>query len=643
MVAISARQLPAQEELGAQEESAIRAAVEKVAPSVIRIETVGGLELVGGNLVSTGPTTGLVVAENGYVISSAFNFIQQPSSILVTLPSGARAAAQIVARDHSRMLVLLKVNTAEKLAVPAAAPRNEIIVGQWAIAVGRTYEQPEPNLSVGLVSATGRIWSRALQTDAKISPANYGGPLVDVQGRVLGVLVPLSPQGQGSEIAGAEWYDSGIGFAIPLNDVLARLPVLKSGKDVYPGLLGISLKQGDPYALPAELSAAQAGSPAYKAGLRSGDTIVEIDGAAISRQVQLRHALGTHDGGDKVHVVYVRGKEKQERLEADIELAEKLIPYEHPFLGILPLRDGSQRVRVRFVYPNSPAATAGVKTGDRIAALGETTVTNAEQLRNLVANLEPKAKITLKIDRGGETVSLDLTPAKLPTDIPTDLPPAFTEPPAPPAEKPATGVIEIKLPEEKSQCVAYVPETYHPNVPHGVAVVLSAPGPVDREKLIERWKAVCEQRQLIVLAPMSAAADKWEPTETAFVRKTLDDVLSRYRVDPTRVAVYGYQAGGAMAFLVGFENTDRVRAIVAIDALPPRRAKMPESDPINRLAYFFGTAAKAPSAAARKALLAQLREAKLVITEKSLGDEPRDLTADELTELGRWIDALDRI
>ena len=67
-------------------------------------------------------------------------------------------------------------------------------VGQWAIAVGRTYEQPEPNLSVGVISATNRIWSKAIQTDAKISPSNYGGPLIDIHGRVLGVLVPLSPQ-----------------------------------------------------------------------------------------------------------------------------------------------------------------------------------------------------------------------------------------------------------------------------------------------------------------------------------------------------------------------------------------------------------------------------------------------------------------
>src|SRR5262245_21088903 len=250
MVAVAAP-IAAHDDLAEQEEQAIRAAVEKVAPSVVKIETIGGLERVGRVLVSTGPTTGLVVAADGYVISSAFNFVQQPSSILVTLPSGNRAAAQIVARDHSRMLVLLKVNAKESLSVPQAAPRNEIRTGQWSIAVGRTYDQPEPNLSVGVISAVNRIWGVAMQTDAKISPAKYGGPLMDIHGRVLGVLVPLSPQGKGNEIAGAEWYDSGIGFAVPLAEINERLAVLKSGKDLHPGLLGVSLKPGDMYDLPA--------------------------------------------------------------------------------------------------------------------------------------------------------------------------------------------------------------------------------------------------------------------------------------------------------------------------------------------------------------------------------------------------------
>ncbi|MFM9068650.1 MAG: hypothetical protein ACKOUR_15165, partial [Planctomycetota bacterium] len=122
----------AQDDLEEAEERAMRAAVQRVASSVVRIETLGGLEVVGGQLANPGPTTGLIVGEDGWVLSSAFNFAQQPSSILVTLPNGKRAAAEIAARDLSRMLVLLKLNTTEKLPVPMIMPREEITVGQWS-------------------------------------------------------------------------------------------------------------------------------------------------------------------------------------------------------------------------------------------------------------------------------------------------------------------------------------------------------------------------------------------------------------------------------------------------------------------------------------------------------------------------------
>ncbi len=636
------RPLLAQDDLSSLEEQAIRAAAERVAPSVVRIETIGGLERVGKVLVNTGPTTGLVVGEDGYVISSAFNFVQQPASILVTLPSGVRAPAQIVARDYSRMLVLLKVNTSEKLPLPVAVSRSEMTVGQWAIALGRTYDAQSANLSVGVISATNRIWSTAVQTDAKISPANYGGPLIDIHGRVFGVLVPLSPQRQGGEVAGAEWYDSGIGFAVPLADIFERLRALQQGTDLRPGVMGISLKPGDPYATQAELAASQAGSPAYKSGLRSGDTIVEIEGVKIERQAQLKHALGPRYAGDKVHLVYTRGKETPERREANVELADKLIPYEHPFLGMLPMRDG-EGVRVRFVFPSSAAAQAGLKPGDSIIGLDDIAVTSAEQLRTLVANIEPKAKTSLKIQRDGATQTLSLTPGKLPTTIPAELPPSSTEPPAPPAEKPVTGIVEIKLPEEKNQCLAYVPENYHPQTPHGLLVVLSAPGPIDRDKLESRWKALAAERQLIILAPMSASADKWQATETDFIRKTIDDAVANYNIDSTRLAVYGYQSGGSMAYLIGFEHTDRIQAIVAIDSAPPSGTRLPDADPIRRLAFVIGHSEKSPAALVLKSLFTALEAMKFPVTKLPLGEKPRDLNDDELSQLTRWLDTLDRI
>ena len=223
-----------------------------------------------------------------------------------------------------------------------------------------------PSISVGIVSAVHRVWGKAIQTDAKISPNNYGGPLVDIEGRVMGVLVPLSPMAS-DVLAGVEWYDSGIGFAVPLEDIDRVLPRLEKGEDLYGGLLGISMKGIDIYADPPILAAVEPNSPAYLAGLKPGDTVIEIDGRKIVRQAELRHRLGPHYAGDKVKLVVQRGNE---RLEKTVELAAKLLPYEHPFLGALPMRlaGGESGVTLRYVYPESPAAKAGLKPGDRITS-----------------------------------------------------------------------------------------------------------------------------------------------------------------------------------------------------------------------------------------------------------------------------------
>src|SRR5206468_8293978 len=138
--------------------------------------------------------------------------------------------------------------------------------------------------------ALGRIWGKAIQTDAKVSPLNYGGPLVDLQGRVMGVLVPASPRGQ-DETAGVEWYDSGIGFAIPLEDINAVLPRLKEGQDLKKGLLGVTLQSTDIYGATPVVGSIAPDSSAAKAGIKGGDVIVEIDGHKVVRQAQILHLL----------------------------------------------------------------------------------------------------------------------------------------------------------------------------------------------------------------------------------------------------------------------------------------------------------------------------------------------------------------
>lgn len=628
------------EDITAQEEAAFKAAAQAIAPAVVRIETFGGAEKIGGVLVGTGPTTGLVVSEDGYLLSSAFNFIQKPSSILVTLPSGKRAAASIVARDHSRMLVLLKVTTDEKLVVPAAIARDQMQVGQWAIAVGRTFEQPLPSISVGILSATNRIWGKAIQADAKISPSNYGGPLIDIQGRVLGILVPMSPQA-GGEVAGAEWYDSGIGFAVPLHEMLPRLETLKSGKDLHPGLIGISLKQGDTNADPATIVACQPKGPADKAGLKAQDIIIAFDGQPIERQVQLKHALGPKYAGDRVRVTVKRG---DETLEKEIELVEALEPYQHPLVGILPLRDKptTPGVAVRYVLPDSPAAEAGLVPGDRILALGETKLADAAAMVEALAAYEVGAQVKLHYVRGDQEKTADITLAAMTAEIPAELPASHGQL-AEAAERPNVGIIEIKIPEEQNECSAYVPSGYHPAAPHGVLVALHQPGVYDRDKLIARYKPLCDQHEIILLLPKAADINKWQTNDAAFIKKAIDDVAAHYNVDGSRVAITGYSASGSMAWLTALANSDTIRAVVAIEAPLPAALKLAEAEPATRRWFWISSSTKSPQRSAIAATSKRFAAAKLPLVEHSTGDDVRDLNAEELMQLGRWLDSLDRL
>jgi serine protease Do len=630
----------AQDDVTAQEEAAFKSAVEVVAPSVVKIETFGGSEKVGGVLVGSGPTTGLVVGEEGYILSSAFNFIQKPASILVTLPSGKRASASIVARDHSRMLVLLKVASEEKLVVPAAVPRSEMQVGQWAIAVGRTFDQKAPNISVGVISALHRIWGRAIQADAKISPSNYGGPLVDIQGRVLGILVPMSPQG-GGEVAGAEWYDSGIGFAVPLAEMLPHLDTLKRGEDLNPGLMGISLKPGDMNADPAVIVSAQAKGPAAKAGIKAQDKIVAINGQPIDRQGQLKHALGPLYAGEKIKVAVLRG---EARLEKELELVEKMEPYEHPLLGILPLRDKSDKpgVAIRFVFPDSPAAEAGLAPQDRITSFDGKEIKDAAALGEALAALEPGAKVTIKYTRGEEEKTAELTLAVMTSEIPADLPAAHAQL-AEAKERPNTATIEIKVPEEKNECYAYVPEKYHADAPHGLLIALHNPGAYDKEKLIGRYQAACDDHELILLVPRSAEATKWDAGDAAFIKKAIDEVAAHYNIDKHRVAITGYQASGAMAWMTAITHPESIRGVVAVEAPLPQRARLPDTDPAQRLWLISASSSKSPQKDAIAAGLKRIEEQKHLLFKIDTGATPRELHFDELQQVGRWLDSLDRL
>ncbi len=210
----------------------IREAEEKISESIVTIEGFGGIldssirgdgktksSVQGFSKPGEGPTTGIIIDKDGHVVTSTFNFINKPKIITITLKNGKKFKGQLLGRDFTRKICLLKINlNDEVLSLPTFVSAKDIRVGQWAISVGVGFGGVENSISLGLISGKNRIFGKAIQTDANISPANYGGALIDVEGRVIGICTPLSPNSM-DVMAGAEWYDSGIGFVIPLAEI----------------------------------------------------------------------------------------------------------------------------------------------------------------------------------------------------------------------------------------------------------------------------------------------------------------------------------------------------------------------------------------------------------------------------------------
>lgn len=687
-----AGQSPAQspDTLNEATEQALRAAAKKVAPSVVLIETTGGTEMIGAGQrqirKGVGPTTGLVIAPDGYVISSAFNFANKPTAVFVTVPGRKeRFVAKIVATDHTRMLTLLKIDATD-LPVPPAASKGDLQIGQWAMALGRALvPNPDlpPSVSVGVISALNRIFGKAIQTDAKVSPVNYGGPLVNIDGAVLGVLVPASPRGEG-DTAGVEWYDSGIGFAIPIDDVLAALPRLKEGKDLRKGRIGITPKSTDQYGVPSTVGTVAPESPAAKAGIQSGDVVLEIDGKPIANHTQLLTALGPKYEGDVVSIKVRR--DKKEILFDHLKLMGDLASPPTSFLGIVPVRDDPELgVEVRYVFPKSPAEAAGIKPGDRIMKVGPA---DAKTLRGfsgrdafiaMLDSFAPGTEIKLELKRkDGKAENVKAKLAAMNEDVPDQLPAGDTvkralEPrkqvqamrPTDPNTKkdepkddkkepkkdekkeekkpPEVGLLERMTPAKDHQYWVYVPKNYDPNVSHALIVWLHAlgSGGKDARDMVDIWKDVCEDQHIILVGPKSESETGWLASEAEFVQEAARDVMKEYTIDRRRVVAHGMGVGGQMAFYLGFNARDLIRGVASSGAVLGTQPKAIEAG--RRLTFYIVAGGKDPLVKEIAGVKAQLNEKKYPAAYREVTEMGKEyLDRKTFEELVRWVDSLDR-
>jgi serine protease Do len=697
------------------QQQAIRAAAAAVAPSVVQIETSGGSDIVtyttrGGTSrirKGMGPTSGLVVAEDGFVLSSTFNFVNKPSSIFVSVPGHKeRYVAKVVAQDTTRMVTMLKID-AKGLKVPEAAPRKELQVGQTAIALGRTLDDTDrpPSFSVGILSALHRIWGKAVQTDAKISPTNYGGPLIDLQGRVIGILVSATPFEEDAT-AGAIWYDSGIGFAVPLEDLNVVLPKLKAGQSLKRGLLGVEPKSADNYAEGARVGVVRPNSAAAKANIQPDDVILEIDGKPVGSQAHVLHLLGPKYEGDTASIKIQRGKDVIDL--GKVTLGGQQAAVAQAFLGIVPVRDDPEPgVEVRYVFPKSPADGAGIKEGDRIMGIGPKTgppprpFTGRDQFIDLMRRLQLQAgsevKLQVKRKAGGKTDTLEIKLAEAPNDVPKEgempevasarkaqtppKPPVGPMPmPTPPRpmpppggnngtaladekddkkeekkdEKPdekkeekkfETGLLERKNPAGAVSHWLYVPRNYDPNVRYALVVWLHPVGKnkkQDVEDLTDTWDDYCRTNNIILVGPKAESDTGWLASEADVVSAACQDAFANYQIDRRRVVVHGMGQGGQFAFYLGFQARDLFRGVATTGSVLANPAK--ERDPNKPLSFFVVAGGKDPLAKPIAETRDKLLAQKHPVVHREIPDMGHQyLDLKTLEELVRWIDSLDRI
>jgi serine protease Do len=684
-------------------QKAMKAASAKAAPTVVKIETAGGAEVIGGAKKGgppepgirkgTGPTTGVIVDPDGFVITSSFNFANKPTDIFVTIPGRPqRLVAKVIATDQTRMLTLLKVD-AKDLPLPVPFPKKEIEIGQWGIALGRTSdpdaEHPQ-SMSIGIVSATNRIWGKAIQTDAKTSPVNYGGALVGIDGRVFGVIVPASNRGEG-ETAGVDVYDGGIGFAVPLEDIFAVLPRLKRGQELKRGLLGINPQGTDVYNAAPIIGAIQPDSAAARAGMLVGDKILEVNGRKIPNYSTLQHVLGPLYEGDEIAVKVMRGDKEQEF--KGIKLQGTSTAYVNAFLGLLPMRDDpGPGVEIRYVYPKSPADLAGLKAGDRVMKFGpgatplpvQNRATFLATMQRLSPNTEVKIEVKRKEKEGEKenektltvTAKLVAAPSELPDKLPlpssagkalegqpkpkNDPKDPFGMPAAeddvltcgqdkkdePKKDKPKveTGFIKRNNEALGREYWVFVPDNYDPNKSYGLLVWFhdATEGGKDGEKVARTFRDLCEDNNFIVMGPKSGNNDGWVPSEGELVLHDVKTVMGQYTIDKTRVVAHGKGNGGQMAFDLGFHARDVFRGIATVGAVLGTNPK--ENVANQPLSFFIAGGDKDP-------LIKDIKEGKDLLIEKRFpvifremkesGKEYYDATT--FADFLAWIDSLDRI
>ena len=359
--------------------------------------------------------SGVVISRDGYIITN-YHVIRNADEIVIRFNDRRELPAELIGADVETDTALLKVQ-ADDLPVADLGSSEQLKPGQWVAAIGSPFGF-EYSVTAGIVSAIGRnlpseSYVPFIQTDVAVNPGNSGGPLLDLDGRVVGI---------NSQIYSHTGGFMGVSFAIPIEVAMNVVNQLKEKGEVVRGWFGVYVQEitrelSESFGLDkpqgALVSSVVEGGPAADGGIRPGDVVLEFDGQEIRTAGSLPPIVGRSEVGKEVDVGLLREGEPitivvtvgrlpenmsqnvSERIEktvlglslADLEVAER------ERFGI---KNGA--VRVTGVTPG-PARSAGIIKGDLLLSLDNQSLDSVSKVRELIPGLQRGQFITVLVMR----------------------------------------------------------------------------------------------------------------------------------------------------------------------------------------------------------------------------------------------------
>jgi len=338
-----------------------------------------------------------IILTNDHVISGA-------SRIIATTKSGTELECEVVGSDADNDLAVLRVKNA-----PASLPTlklgtsSDILIGETIVAIGNPFGFSN-TVTAGVVSALGRsvrgndnqrVYTYFIQIDAPINPGNTGGPVVNIQGEMIGIATAI--------IGGAQ----GIGFAIPVDRarrIVADLRQYGQVRAVWIGAHGRTITSNDDASgrpRGFRVRSVEPGSPAEKAGIHPGDLVVSVDGAPIDSQEAFETALSTRGPGKPMRIAVKNGAAAERVLTVSGEAP----PSDYGMRRLraelgMTVRAGSNGLRISVVDPRGAAARAGLENNDVLVALNGTEVRDAGDVNRVFGRDQNRTTLVMEVARG---------------------------------------------------------------------------------------------------------------------------------------------------------------------------------------------------------------------------------------------------